>query len=73
MILLQQVRDMTKLKPTIRPPNNTHIQRDSSRAQKQLARLVALMDNPLTSPEVSDVSRPKRKERVVKIVVGVDI
>ena len=67
------MRDMTKLRPNIQPPNNTHILRDSRRAQKQLARLVALMDNPLTSPEISDVSKPKRKERAVKVVVGVDI
>lgn len=81
MILLQLMRDMTKLKPNIRPPNNSHIQRDSRRAQKQLSRLLDLMDTSLTSPEVSqikisNVSRPESKQkgsRGIKVVVGVDI
>ena len=75
MILLQKVRDMTKLKPTIQPPNNAHILRDSRRAQKQLARLTALLDVSYTicEVEVDRADKIRCKQKRVKIVVGVDI
>lgn len=63
---------MTKLKPNIRPPNNSHILRDSRRAQKQLSRLMECLDVSYTSCEVEG-EEIRCKQKRVKIVVGVDI
>lgn len=49
MSSLRKQRDMTKLKPNIKPTPNIHIMRDSQRAKEHLVRLTQLIDASYTS------------------------